>query len=190
MNINSIHRNLWKKLQSEKYRHSFVSSQLGASVSAQLAFTRVARGWTQTELARRADMSQVRISVLEDPSYENFSIKTLKRLAKALDVALIVRFAPFSEMLTWLSNLSPETLAVRKFADDTVPAELEDKPGAIVTAEHGHLGKQEEGKLTAASAASGSGKFSLAAWQPNPMPSLSAMSQPQRAALVGGAPWN
>ena len=125
MNINLIRRNLWKKLQSKKYRHSFVASQVGASVAAQIASTRMARGWTQNELARHANMSQVRISVLEDPGYENFSIKTLKRLAEALEIALIVRFAPFSEMLEWLSKLEPKNLAVPKFEDDSVPLTAE-----------------------------------------------------------------
>lgn len=124
MSTSTIQRNLWKKLQSKKYRHSFVSSQIGASVAAQIASTRVARGWTQKELAKRAKMSQVRISVLEDPSYENFSIKTLKRLAEALDTALILRFAPFSEMLQWLTTLQPGTLAVKSFNEDSITTGL------------------------------------------------------------------
>jgi transcriptional regulator with XRE-family HTH domain len=82
----------------------------------------VARGWTQNELAKRAKMSQVRISVLEDPTYENFSIKTLKRLAEAFDTALILRFAPFSEMLQWLTTLQPSTLAVKQFSEDSISA--------------------------------------------------------------------
>jgi transcriptional regulator with XRE-family HTH domain len=120
-----IQQNLWKKLQSRKYRHSFVGSQIAASVAAQIASTRAARGWTQGKLAKHAKMSQVRISVLEDPSYENFSIKTLKRLAEALDVALIVRFAPFSEMLGWLSTLGPNKLAVPRFTEDVLPNAVE-----------------------------------------------------------------
>lgn len=118
MSTTLIQRNLWRKLQGKKYRHSFVSSQIGANVAAQIASTRVARGWTQKELAKRAKMSQVRISVLEDPNYENFSVKTLKRLAEAFDTALILKFAPFSEMLGWLTTLSPEHLAVKKFEED------------------------------------------------------------------------
>ena len=133
MSTSLIQRNLWKKLQSKKYRHSFVSSQIGASVAAQIASTRAARGWTQRELAERTKMSQVRISVLEDPSYENFSIKTLKRIAEAFDTALILKFAPFSEMLGWLTTLRPKHLAVQKFEEDSLKIEeIRPLPSSVV----------------------------------------------------------
>ena len=151
MNTSLIQRNLWKKLQSKRYRHSFVSSQIGASVAAQIASTRVARGWTQKELAGRAKMSQVRISVLEDPSYENFSIKTLKRIAEAFDTALILRFAPFNEMLGWLTTLRPEHLAVPKFEDDSLKIEEANPLQSPITAKYGGLHEQTYG-IAAASA--------------------------------------
>ena len=151
MSTTLIQRNLWKKLQSKKYRHSFVSSQIGASVAAQIASTRVARGWTQQELAERANMSQVRISVLEDPNYENFSIKTLKRIAEALDTALILKFAPFSEMLGWLTTLSPQHLAVPKFENDFLKIEPDRPLQSSVMAERSEL-EQERGSAAAAAA--------------------------------------
>lgn len=94
---------------------------------------RTRREWTQTDLAERTGMAQTRISVLEDPNYENFSIMTLKRLASAFDVALIVRFVPFSELVNWVVSLSPQDLAVRSFEDDLampIPAidERRDQP--------------------------------------------------------------
>lgn len=141
MSTTLIQKNLWKKLQSKKYRHSFVSSQIGANVSAQIASTRVARGWTQKELAKRAKMSQVRISVLEDPSYENFSIKTLRRIAEAFDTALILKFAPYSEMLEWLTMLRPEHLAITKFEDDSLKIES-DKPMRLHMGESRELGQR------------------------------------------------
>ena len=152
MSTSLIQRNLWKKLQGKKYRHSFVSSQIGANVAAQIASTRVARGWTQKELAIRAKMSQVRISVLEDPNYENFSIKTLKRIAEAFDTAIILKFAPFSEMLGWLTTLRPGYLAVQKFEDDVLKIEPERHlQSPIVEERRGH--QKSEGNTAAAHAA-------------------------------------
>lgn len=179
MNTNLIQRNLWRKLQGKKYRHSFVSSQIGANIAAQIACTRVARGWTQKELAAHAKMSQVRISVLEDPNYENFSIKTLRRLAQAFDTALIVKFAPFSEMLGWITTLQPENMAVQKFEEDAMKIE-EVRPLPIsVVAEPGS--SQEENYPTAAASASVAKNYPLPSlnnqgnWthvQPKPMQQL------------------
>jgi transcriptional regulator with XRE-family HTH domain len=84
--------------------------------------TREARHWTQTDLAKEVGMAQSRISLLEDPSYEKFSLTTLKRLASAFDVALIVRFVPFSELAQWSTNITPGLLAPVRFEDDHLAA--------------------------------------------------------------------
>lgn len=182
MNTTLIQRNLWKKLQGKKYRHSFVSSQIGASVAAQIASTRVSRGWTQGELAKRAKMSQVRISVLEDPNYENFSIKTLKRLAEAFDTALILRFAPFSEMLEWLTTLPPEHLAVPRFEEDTFKDEL-DMPVHCPSVQKEPLEKLKES--SAASAATGHKDGLPSYGGPNPMPWLSSQRDTRPQLNIG-----
>jgi transcriptional regulator with XRE-family HTH domain len=76
------------------------------------------RKWSQKEFGRRAGMAQGRVSVLEDPDYGKPTITTLKRIASAFDVALVVRFGPFSELAELATNLSPEDLAVPDFAHD------------------------------------------------------------------------
>lgn len=82
-------------------------------------------GWSQEQLAIAAGMNQNAISRLESFSYGKATLTTLKRLAAALDVALIVRFAPFSELTDWitgtprvLSGLSTAALAVASFAEE------------------------------------------------------------------------
>lgn len=65
-----------------------------------------------------AGMASERITVLEDPNYARFTLSTLLRLADALDVALIVRFAPFSELLKWASHLSSNAVDIPQFAED------------------------------------------------------------------------
>lgn len=81
---------------------------------------REARGWTQKQLAEKCGMRQSRISTLEDPNYENFEAATLRRLASAFDVALTIRFIPFSELAGWTATLSPEKLTPKDFAHDSV----------------------------------------------------------------------
>jgi transcriptional regulator with XRE-family HTH domain len=111
---------LWEKFKDKAYRDGFVASHLANNIAAQIFSTRELRGLTQTELAEMAGMAQARISVMEYSGYENFSVKTLKRLASALDVALVVRFVPFSELADYATNITPDKVAVREFKSDSL----------------------------------------------------------------------
>jgi len=70
-------------------------------------------------------MSQNAISRLESPEYGKQTITTLKRLAAAMDVGLIVRLVPFSELIDWISGtpraingLTAAALAVPDFESE------------------------------------------------------------------------
>ena len=106
-----------KRLLNKKRREAFVSASVDQTIPFQIRAMRLAkdRNWTQQELASRSGMKQERISTCENPNYGRFSLQTLKQLASAFDVALIVRFAPFSELVEWESNLSPDSLEVKNF---------------------------------------------------------------------------
>lgn len=75
---------------------------------------------TQKELAETTGMGQPRIPLLEDSTYENWTVNTLKRLAKAFDVALSVRFETFSTVMRDFANMSRESLQRPGFANDPV----------------------------------------------------------------------
>src|SRR5205809_4036874 len=49
-------------------------------------------------------MTQNAISRLESSTYGKPTITTLKRLASVYDVALVVRFVPFSHLADWVSG--------------------------------------------------------------------------------------
>jgi transcriptional regulator with XRE-family HTH domain len=102
-----------------------VASNLEKGIANQIRATRDKRGWSQTELAGAAGMGQNNVSRLESPDYGRHTISSLKRIAEALDVALVVRFVPFGQYIDWLSGtphldngLTPEALAVASFADE------------------------------------------------------------------------
>jgi transcriptional regulator with XRE-family HTH domain len=118
---NTTVKQIWKKLTNKEYRDSYVTAHISNTVASQIFMLREARGWTQKELANKAGMSQSRISALEDPNYENIEVGTLKRLASAFDVAVTVRFTPFSELATWTAELSAEKLLVPDFTNDRAP---------------------------------------------------------------------
>ena len=88
-------------------------------MAEQIRETRLNRGWTQADLANASGKVQETISQLENPDYGSYTIKTLQRIAEAFDVALIVRFAPFSELADWMADLSPKNLAVPDYDHDS-----------------------------------------------------------------------
>lgn len=116
----SVLPEIWGSFTNKEERDAFAASHISTNIAAQIFAMREERGWTQTELADKAGMAQTRISVMENPSYESFSLSTLKRLASAFDVALIVRYVAFSELAHWTANLSPDKLAPPSFANDSL----------------------------------------------------------------------
>src|SRR5207245_63900 len=70
------------------------------------------------------------------PGANNLNLETLIRLASAFKVGLIVRFAPFSEMLHWENSFMPDAFDVTKlekdkeFLEPAVPQALEQTQGA------------------------------------------------------------
>ena len=111
-------RNFLDEVQDEEYRHEFVSEHVAVGLAFQINLIRQARGWTQEELANRCDMAQESISRLEDPNYGRYSLKTLKRLAKAFDVGLLVRFVSFGELGEWTVNLTSQKLKPPSYEEE------------------------------------------------------------------------
>lgn len=102
-----------------------MESQLSKNLAFQLRSLRDLKDWTQGELAKRVGMPQTAISRLENPYYGKPTITSLKRLAAIYDVALIVRFVPFSQLVNWVSGtpyeergLSPEAMDIPSFAQE------------------------------------------------------------------------
>lgn len=119
----SVRRNLLEKLKNKVYRDAYVDQDIRNGIASQIRAMRESRGWTQSELGQRAGMAQETISQLEDPEYGRVTLGTLKRLASAFDVALTVRFAPFSGLVARVSRLSADDLDVPDFHNDRLPEE-------------------------------------------------------------------
>lgn len=111
-----------RKLRDPEYRKAFVASQISIGIPFQLRAMLKARDWTQERLAERTGMLQPRISAILKPGKTRLNIETLRRLAEAFDCALIVRFAPFSELINWSDKFSPDEFMVPAF-DEEVQAE-------------------------------------------------------------------
>jgi transcriptional regulator with XRE-family HTH domain len=118
MNIVKRKEKLINKLKDKEYRDAFVSALITTGIPFQIKALREQRPWTQKELGELADMAQESISRLEDPNYGKLNLNTLKRLAAAFDVGLMVRFVPFSDLVEWDINLSNESLKVASFTEE------------------------------------------------------------------------
>jgi transcriptional regulator with XRE-family HTH domain len=103
------------EIADKEYRHGLVTAQIEVDLPFQIRALRKQRNLTQPELAELTGMKQPRFPLMEKPGGARFTLETLRRLAKAFDVALIVKFAPFSELLEWSENFYPDSFCVASF---------------------------------------------------------------------------
>ena len=106
---------LLAKLRNKEYRDAYVEEKVTTSLPFQIRALREQREWSQAELGNQAEMRQNAVSRLEDAESGTPSISTLLRLARAFDVALLVKFVPFTKLLSEFSDVSSEALAVSTF---------------------------------------------------------------------------
>ena len=109
-------------------RAKFVESHLNKTLAFQI---RSLRGdWTQAEFAEKLGMKHSNnISArLENPNYGKHTLTTLKKIAAARDVGLVVWFVPFSRLIDWASGtpyrdngLSPDFYNIPSFPEDFSP---------------------------------------------------------------------
>lgn len=116
--MKELAENLTKEFGDKDYAHAYMEEHVNMALAAQIKVLRESRKLTQTELAELAGMKQERISALEDVDYESWTIKTLRKLARAFDVHLSVSFSPFSKGILDVVNLSRETLSIPSRSDD------------------------------------------------------------------------
>jgi transcriptional regulator with XRE-family HTH domain len=106
------------EFRDKEYRHAYADECLNTMIATQIKVLREQRGMTQGQLADATGMKQPRIPLLEDANYSNWTINTLKRFAKAFDVALSVKFETFSKLVGDFEALSRQSLQRDNFADD------------------------------------------------------------------------
>jgi transcriptional regulator with XRE-family HTH domain len=83
------------------------------------------REWSQSDLAEVAKTSRTVITRIEDPNYGKLTLKTLFAIASAFDVALLVKFVPFSRLVKEYEDVSWQVLAAPSVTDPQEVAKLE-----------------------------------------------------------------
>lgn len=110
-------------LQNRRYRAATVKEAVRSVIALQIRQLRQKSGKSQVALASEASTSQSAIARLEDPDYGRVSVTTLLKLATALDVALLVKFVPFSKFIKEYADLSPGALSVPTFDEEKKESE-------------------------------------------------------------------
>lgn len=106
-------------IKDEDFRREFVADYVQEMLSAQIKALREDRQWTQQELGDAAEgMKQAQVSRLENPDYSGATINSLKRLANAFDLGLVVSFVRFSEFLDRITMQSPSQLVPPSYGEE------------------------------------------------------------------------
>lgn len=113
-------------LHDVDYRRAFVEGHATDTIAFQLRAMRKAEGWEQKDVAEKLGNRKLQpmISRYENPDYGKYSISTLLELAAAFDVALAVRFVPFSELAEWDLSTDPAKECPVPFAKDSKLEEI------------------------------------------------------------------
>jgi len=119
--MNDSKQELIAKLNKKDYRHAYLDEFLNVLIATQIRVLRQQRNLKQGQLAELAGMKQSRISELEDVSHAYLT--TLKRIAKALDVALIVKFESFGKILKEIDDYAPEHLGRPSYDEENLAEE-------------------------------------------------------------------
>lgn len=106
---------LWERLRDKPYRDGLLQAEINNGLAFQIRALQRDRGWTQAELGEKVGVRQALISQWEDPNYGRYTLSSLRKLASAFDVALLVRFAPYRELADWIIERTQESLAPAGF---------------------------------------------------------------------------
>lgn len=109
---------IWESLSDPEFRKQFIDEHVNVGIAFQIRSLRNRQELTQFDLAQLLDAKQPLVSAWENPNYGKYSLKTLKELAKAFDVGLLVRFVPFSTLVGWTINLTHDVIAPPSFSEE------------------------------------------------------------------------
>jgi len=116
--VNGLSNRKLERLRDKAYRDAYVRARINIGIPHQIRALREQRGWSQAELGRRAGKPSNVINRLENPESGGNTIRTCLEMASAFDVALVVKFVPYSRFLKEFEDVSPKALEVPDFTSD------------------------------------------------------------------------
>lgn len=116
--VKNLRGKLRERLRDPEYRHAYADETLNSILASQIRVLREERDLSQAQLAEEIGTKQSGISRLENADYDGWSIRTLKKIAEALDVRLRISFEPFGTLWWDISTCDREHLRRPSFDRD------------------------------------------------------------------------
>ena len=117
---------------NKEYAHSYMEDFLNASIATQIKVLREQQGWSKADLAARAEMPCHQVTAMENVNYSSWSLRALRKLAKAFDLRLKIAFETFSSGIMEVDRFgrtafqrSPRTSDLAVNYEDPEPPKLE-----------------------------------------------------------------
>jgi transcriptional regulator with XRE-family HTH domain len=139
-------------------RSKFLESHLNKKLALQI---RSLRGdLSQEQMEQKVGIKQQALSRLENPYYGKVTLSTLKKIAAACDVALIVEFVPFSQLINRVSGtpyvehgFGPGTFNLADFEQEEAEGKFREGEflDATTASDEHHLKKQHFNALVGTS---------------------------------------
>jgi transcriptional regulator with XRE-family HTH domain len=108
-----------ERLKNKAYRDAYVGSHIDQGLAYQIKALRDQRNWTQEKLAKELGLkSQSAVVRYEDPSYGKLSLSKIKQLGSIFDVAVLIKFVPYSRFLSEIENTSAKAFHAINFESE------------------------------------------------------------------------
>jgi transcriptional regulator with XRE-family HTH domain len=108
--LTSIKTKISEKLGDAEYRKRFFRGQAEDEIAMSIKALREKRKKRQVDLAKDSGMKQSAVSRIEQADYCGWSLKTLFRVADALDARLRITFEPSENVIEHYRELEAEAL--------------------------------------------------------------------------------
>lgn len=118
-----IRERLIRRFRDKDYRHDYTESFFDTLIATQIRALRKLRKWSQKRLGDETGTTQGGISTFENTDYSSWSVGNLRRFARAFDLALVVKFESFGEVLKEIEDFNEASVVRQCFSEDSAFAD-------------------------------------------------------------------